>query len=356
MDNKIELPGYSTLPKRNEEGRNAIKAMALGGPLQSSEYFNRKLIAAGISPEQLMQAMNGRGQGIDISLPLGKVSDRYSVDSVDEYQEPYRKCPTEDQSGMMREVQEQLLEMGSTAPEFAIKDHWCAITAQQFSFGDAARHNFSLEGYNTSLELPYPECTFEFEDRQKKAVLYVKQHRVKNGMYNNGVPVILCKLFFKESDDKPWEYNNFLYRIQNANGTGMLRMMIDMDKPNQRHIANDHRRRWKSLFERYTTPLLALLHGLANKQMVIVMPSGNLHTAGDVKTEDGTSVVWMSATIRKANEHLGGTHASPREHDRIAHDRRLPNGKTIRIQAQVINKGVEGRITKTYRIKKDAAK
>lgn len=311
MDNhRAEVAPYNNLPKT---------------PLSDSEYYNRKLMLE---------------------------TDTQPVAPPPIFRRHY--APME---GLTRELFDYFYSLAPKhPPEFAMEDFRAICAAETFVFGDAANYTYDLDNYDTSMELPYPECAFEFEDRNKKAILYVKQHRVKNAMYNNGAPVIMCKLFFKESDGAPWEFRNFLYRIQMSGGVILARMMIDMDKPRHADMPSTERRRWVGLFDRYSTALLALLHGLANKKVVIVRPSGNLHVAGDEKTEDGTSVVWMSGVIKRTTEHLGGTHASPREHERMAHDRTLASGKTIRIPALTINKGVKGKISKTYRIKKDVTK
>ena len=62
----------------------------------------------------------------------------------------------------------------------------------------------------------------------------------------------------------------------------------------------------------------------------------------------------QSETIRKAWQ--GGTHASPREHTRIAHWRRNCHGVRVRIQEKIVNKGkTDGVVDKEYYIRKKDA-
>lgn len=49
---------------------------------------------------------------------------------------------------------------------------------------------------------------------------------------------------------------------------------------------------------------------------------------------------------------LGGSHASPREHLRRGHIRRYQDGKTVWVNATVVNPGIGGKIVKDYRYEK----
>jgi len=48
--------------------------------------------------------------------------------------------------------------------------------------------------------------------------------------------------------------------------------------------------------------------------------------------------------------YLGGTHASPREHERRAHRRTNSKGVSYEVRATIVNKGVGGKIKKDYQL------
>jgi len=48
--------------------------------------------------------------------------------------------------------------------------------------------------------------------------------------------------------------------------------------------------------------------------------------------------------------YLGGTHASPREHERRAHQRTNSKGVSYKVRATIVNKGVGGKIEKDYQL------
>jgi len=70
---------------------------------------------------------------------------------------------------------------------------------------------------------------------------------------------------------------------------------------------------------------------------------------GKMPTYDWTTVV-VEATKPK-NEHQGGTHASPRLHDRRGHLRRLKTGKTCWIKAHKVGDITKGVVFHDYVIK-----
>lgn len=263
--------------------------------------------------------------------------------------------PEVQQSAIMQSVMEHINSLELNASSEMLDEYVATAEASRLVFGDNANYKFAHASMTTPLELPFPNCVFEFENKGAKALVRVKQHRIENKMYNNGKPVLLLTMFYKLGDDSGWVYHDVTLRVQHDN-TGALQVMYVDPKRAIPTLAKDKQKELKGQFNKYLSAILALLHGLENKKIVIVRPSGNLHTAGEMKTENDVSVVWMSGVIKRPTEHLGGTHASPREHERAGHWRTLQNGKRIRIKALTVNKGTKGKIEKTYRINKDSFK
>ncbi|QHS09159.1 hypothetical protein [Sinimarinibacterium sp. NLF-5-8] len=65
---------------------------------------------------------------------------------------------------------------------------------------------------------------------------------------------------------------------------------------------------------------------------------------------DWHTVVLGAQTPIKPKDAPGGTHASPRLHDRRAHLRRLPDGRLITVKACKVGKAELGEVSKDYRV------
>lgn len=76
---------------------------------------------------------------------------------------------------------------------------------------------------------------------------------------------------------------------------------------------------------------------------------------GKFPTFDYHELTLKTPNIRTELRHQGGTHASPRPHDRRAHKRRLKSGKIITVKSSRINKDKPGFIFKDYKIKNTTA-
>jgi hypothetical protein len=61
-----------------------------------------------------------------------------------------------------------------------------------------------------------------------------------------------------------------------------------------------------------------------------------------------TLVVGFEAVVR---ENRGGSHASPRHHDRRGHQRRLRNGKTVWVKACKVGDPSKGAVFKDYAVR-----
>jgi len=70
---------------------------------------------------------------------------------------------------------------------------------------------------------------------------------------------------------------------------------------------------------------------------------------GKMPAYDWTTVVIEPSTER--SQHQGGTHASPRQHDRRGHLRRLSTGKTCWVKAHKVGDATKGVIFHDYKIK-----
>jgi hypothetical protein len=63
---------------------------------------------------------------------------------------------------------------------------------------------------------------------------------------------------------------------------------------------------------------------------------------------------WVTVTVEPSKakaEHQGGTHASPRLHDRRGHMRRLPNGKTVWVKACKVGDVTRGIVFHDYEVR-----
>lgn len=358
MDNRTPVPKYAPL-------LSSAKYSLVGDTaLETVEYMGRKmaLAMAHDNPEEVDRL---RRQAYNRN-ELKNLRDRMLIKdnqldqmmlgrgNMDNTMEVLMK-PEVQQSAIMQGLMEHLNALELNASSEMLEEYVASAEASRFVFGDNANYKFDQNAMTTPLEMPFPNCVFEFDNKGAKALVRVKQHRVQNKMHNNGKPVLLVTMFYKVNEESQWVYRNIIQRVQH-DSTGKLQVMYVDPKGVLDALGKDEYKEVKAQFKKYLSAILALLHGLENKKIVIVRPSGNLHTAGEMKTEDGVSVVWMSGVIKRPTEHLGGTHASPREHERAGHWRTLQSGKRIRIKALTVNKGTKGKIEKTYRINEDSFK
>lgn len=91
-----------------------------------------------------------------------------------------------------------------------------------------------------------------------------------------------------------------------------------------------------------------------------MLTAENIQPRGNEKRVVPTSVneddvYWVRyltiAEQERQKVHKGGTHASPREHERRGHWRRNCNGIPRWIPSRVVNKGVGGKFTKDYTVR-----
>lgn len=89
-----------------------------------------------------------------------------------------------------------------------------------------------------------------------------------------------------------------------------------------------------------------------NVRMTERHPPGSKFVFGQACQEDAYYELTIDPNPKNYDgQAQGGTHASPREHLRRGHIRHLANGKSVWINAMVVNPGVGGKIEKDYKIK-----
>jgi len=203
---------------------------------------------------------------------------------------------------------------------------------QQFTFGDQPSYGFAREGFTQDLHLPFKVCTFILPKIHKGSKLVVVAEQLRENQ-------ILLTAFHKTPEvDAAW-YPLISRRRLHMN-KGKLKVM---------EIGDGVHKLAGELYNRAVNAVLGFLHSQANQTSVRLHKNFTPPEAGEVNLLDGYSVVYMSGVIPIPNEPLGGTHASPREHDRRGHWRRTSSGR-VWIEPMVINKGVGGRVEKTYRV------
>lgn len=212
----------------------------------------------------------------------------------------------------------------------------------------------SIENITVKLRLPYPKCVFI----QQQAIVGYDQAAMNDFTdevraielsptkilfvctYHGQYILVQVNQFRNKDDDSKVFYKAFL-----AQG------------PDKVLGSGEPENRYKDEIFAYVAPIYAFLEGLA-----VGMYSLKREGARDVsdKTpspakEGITYKVLRLVPDRPSQEYIskGGTHASPREHERRAYTRMSANGKVQHIPATTVNKGKTpgGLVIKDYNIK-----
>jgi hypothetical protein len=208
-----------------------------------------------------------------------------------------------------------------------------------------------LDKINVDLFMPYEECLFvvPMEDFVLDGVT------IPGGAYEViGKELSKTKFFFwltfQEIElcvqvncfSSKKKVGEFEYRAWMAEG------------PNSTLESKDPRTRYLKPALTLIEPIFAFLEGLS-KRKYSLLSNGVVIQGEHVPPPAAVGDVFkvLKYTTDKAYQkrvYKGGTHARPREHERIAHKRTLRNGEVRLVPQVTVNKGVGGRVIKDYLI------
>lgn len=84
------------------------------------------------------------------------------------------------------------------------------------------------------------------------------------------------------------------------------------------------------------------------KENIIKRSNNQIIKERDVYLFDDNEIYKLNEDRLRISENQGGTHASPAEHERRSHQRRLKSGEFVTVKQCTINKGVEQKIKPKY--------
>ena len=216
---------------------------------------------------------------------------------------------------------------------------------QRFVLQHRAVKKIRLEKIESGIRLPYPTCQFIFLNKEGEQDSKITAHELSN-----------YKLFFTMEIDGLM-VSVQINRFNNRDKQGTYHYLPFLAiKPDKLIRQTDPRHKSMAKAVSLIEPVMSFLLGLANKKYSLVV-EGELYQVNALPPKpalegDVFKVIKYTENNEKVKrEYLGGTHASPREHARIGHNRTLRSGKVIWIDSHVVNKGkTAGRVYKDYLI------
>lgn len=300
--------------------------------LSSSEYFNRKQHLMMQHSDKEVADPKVIVQKLLAGEQLSAIEHRHAVGSF--------MWMDELAPGLSVELDEEGNQSGNDPREIN-EFRWNLALAQRFVFGDAPNYGYEVDTFTGQLMLPYDKCTFILP-RFGGGVFVALVEQLRDNQ------ILISGVYKGRGEEARWKLCNMKYRVHLNDG--VIKQFKVGEKDSIKLQPTKERTALENLFIKATRAILAFVDGLDKKVAVTTKPTLIAPTGGETKLEDGFTIVYMKGVIIQANPPLGGTHASPREHDRQAHWR-TRGGKKHRVKATVVNPGTVGRIYKEYHIK-----
>lgn len=291
--------------------------------LKDSEYFNRKIQLGQLNPEQLKQVMM-RG-GADIEAGVFQSMPKHSPTGYGPVN-PFLIGANADFDG--NALGDLLPPPPTPIPGFPIDE---LVNLPRFIMADVAPFAFVNEPQYkpTNLRLPYPKILFELGPEDDRHMVVVTQ--TGNGGFDFRTE------YLHTNKDTPFEIGAMSH-VDLSHG--------DILEVNQMVYQTD--------------PAVAEWTLMAIIGFIAEFSVGN--TIIGTQARDPNRVIPAPGTTRKyrivrvvmgvtkvCKPWQGGTHASPREHERMGHWRRV-KGEPRWFPAVTVNKGVIGRVMKEYHV------
>lgn len=315
-----EVGDYSRLPKSSPTGRSAVSLTAGESESRSAarslirpemlgstaEYFNRKMGANVVKPGQVEQMLLTRGNA--------DFDGNYLADITD----------TDDDDGSNRNYSDQTYE-GKTYPVDKL------VNLPRFIMEDTKPFEFVNEPQYVpdNLRIPYDRMLFELGPEDDRHLVVVWQ------LDERGVG------FYYLQTDQPNPFTIGMRANAYLKADGSLEIKL------ARKVFD------REISERCVNTIIGFIAEFSIGNTIIgTQPrpkSENVPNARDGHAYRIVRVVMGVKTISKPWQ--GGTHASPREHERQGHWRRV-KGERRWFNAVTVNKGVKGRVDKAYYVSK----
>jgi len=218
-----------------------------------------------------------------------------------------------------------------------------------YDFDDAKLINYNYQFSNTPFELdmieevPFKNFILKLNDEfgdQIKMFLHYNDGKLFIGDRNyttKTANAIACL------DLNNWHVGNTLF-ITNKN-----LINVEFNYGNDKEIIDGVIARINEMINAFTEFMLKFTRLMPYSENVN-NNSFEIHTSNIVNNTSVYKIVKLDPNQKKLSSsgHKGGTHASPREHTRIAHKRTYKSGKVVYFPEVVVNEGHLGKVHKEY--------
>jgi hypothetical protein len=302
---KISASYYMELAKTGED-LTAVRSLSLtraGGGLDASEYFNRKAYLSDPKHAQM-----GRGM-------LNPFLHEHQADITDE----------PDGTNLNRRP------LMTPLPGFPIDE---LVNLPRFIMEDLSPFAFVNEPQYVpeNLQMPYPKILFELGPEDDKHLIVVRQA---------GFAQAIAFEYLHTDRTVPFMIGSMAHAEVNKDGTMDIMIMP---------YSTD-----KELAHRCVHAVIGFIAEFSVGNTIIgTQPRPKNPDVPPVKEGRKFRIVRVITGVKTiAKPWQGGTHASPREHERCGHWRRV-KGERRWFPAVTVNKGVIGRVDKAYYVSKKA--
>jgi hypothetical protein len=301
--------------------------------LKDSEYFNRKIQLGQISPNQLEQAMMGRGSIGDIDSGIFQSTPKnaqYGAGMINPFMIGANADFDGNALGDMLESTNggKALIPPAPIPGFPLDE---LVNLPRFIMADVAPFAFVNEAQYkpTKLRLPYPKILFELGPEDNRHMVVVTQH----GDYGYDFRTE----YLHTDKDTPFEIGAMSHVDLGHGDILEINQMVYQTDP---AVAE-----WT---------LMAIIGFIAEFSVGNTIIGTQARDPNRVIPQPGTTrkyriVRVVMGVTKVCKPWQGGTHASPREHERMGHWRRV-KGEPRWFPAVTVNKGVIGRVMKEYHV------
>lgn len=214
------------------------------------------------------------------------------------------------------------------------------------------------------ISLPYPVIALEFQCKPVLETCFYGKDYLKLGAIDRVIilaadctdgNVYIQPLFWKEKN-KFWFPHGFMsvpvenYLTRNEKGEPQVDSKLQFFE-----IENYDRDYFTGFASSCLFTFFSFLNALqcSNVGIERVAPKRTLigHSKKDTSPFDEYHILSVKLSASGDGKNMNGHHASPREHLRRGHIRRLQSGRKVWVNAAIVNAGVGGKVSKDYSIR-----
>lgn len=294
-------------------------------PFSSVEYFNRKLQLEQLKPEQLEQVMI-RGFGGDIDSALFQSTPKHSPTGYGPIN-PFLIGANADFDG---NALNDFVPPPPPIPGFPIDE---LVNLPRFIMEDVAPFAFVNEPQYkpTNLRLPYPKMLFELGPPDARHLVVVTQRGTHGFDFSTE--------YLHQDKETPFEIGAMSHVDLSHGDILEVHQMVYQTDP--------------AVAEWTLMAIIGFIaeYGIGNTIIGTQARDPNRVIPPAGSTRKYRIVRLIMGVTKVCKPWQGGTHASPREHERMGHWRRV-KGEPRWFPAVTVNKGVIGRVMKAYHVSK----